>query len=190
MCGVSDLLHLSEVKTLSSTDFYSLQSKYYNSSFQCLYCRCKIFYDNVRVFLWIQGHWEMIDFASPASRSHLSLSLSVWLWLRERCRECPLFARRPVCPLPFSPCPLSICVLRAADLGENGVVFPPVSCRCPVFMSDCIVLRVVFPSPHPHHSPACVLAARTVHVVRGDYRRGGHSSSTARLGGSVSEAII
>ena len=30
-------------------------------------------------------------------------------------------------------------MLWAANLGENGVVFPAVSCRQPVFMSDCVL---------------------------------------------------
>ena len=34
-------------------------------------------------------------------------------------------------------------MLWAADLVENGVVFPPVSCCQPVFMSDSVVLDFV-----------------------------------------------
>lgn len=33
--------------------------------------------------------------------------------------------------------------MKAANLVENGVVFPPVSCCQPVFMSDCVVLDFV-----------------------------------------------
>lgn len=55
-----------------------------------------------------------------------------------------------VCPsvLSLSPSPLSICVLWAANVVENGLVFPPVSCYQPVFMSDCVLL----PTRHPHHT--------------------------------------
>lgn len=49
--------------------------------------------------------------------------------------------------LSLSPSPLSICVLWAANLVENGVVFPPVSCCQPGFMSHCVVLDFGFPPP-------------------------------------------
>lgn len=74
---------------------------------------------------------------------YLDPSSRVWLWLWVRCYVCPLLVRLPVCPLPLSPSPLSICVLCAANVVENGVVFPPVSCCQPVFMSDCVVLDFV-----------------------------------------------
>lgn len=93
------------------------------------------------IFL-IQGIQTTLPLPSPVSTFQLSI---VWLWLWVRCWVCPLFVRLPVClsVLSLPPSPLSICVLWAADLGENGVVFPPVCCCHPVCMSDCVILRFV-----------------------------------------------
>lgn len=102
-----------------------------------------------------------------------------------------------VCPsvLSLSPSPLSICVLWAANLVENGVVFPPVSSCQPVFMSDCVVLDFFFnfsvslPPSNLCHRSNCQGCSeriwrlrREVGVVVVVFWGGGHPSSAAGPG--------